>query len=39
MKETGLYRYVYDFSVAYDTIAVDEILDIHQYLIKKSKIR
>ena len=35
MKKTGLNGYVYDFSVDYDAIAVDEILDIHKYLMKK----
>ena len=35
MKKTELNGYVYDFSVDYDAIAVDEILDIHSYLIKK----
>ena len=29
MKKTGLNGYVYDFSVDYDAIAVDDILDIH----------
>ena len=29
MKKTGLDGYVYDFSVDYDVIAVDDILDIH----------
>ena len=28
MKKTGFYGYVYDFSVAYDAIAVDDLLDI-----------
>ena len=27
---------VYDFSVDYDAIAVDDILDIHKYLMKKN---
>ena len=36
MKMTGLNGYVYDFSVDYDTIAVDDILDIHKYLIEKN---
>ena len=36
MKKTGLYGYVYDFSVNYDTIVVDDILDIHKYLMKKN---
>ena len=35
MKKTGLNGYVNDFSVDYDAIAVDEILDIHKYLMKK----
>ena len=35
MKKTGLNRYVCDFSVDYDAIAVDDILDIHKYLMKK----
>ena len=35
MKKTGLNGYVYDFSVDYDAIAVDDILDIHNYLMKK----
>ena len=29
MKKTELNGYVYDFSVNYDAIAVDDILDIH----------
>ena len=36
MKKTGLYGHVYDFSVDYDASAVDDILDIHEYLIKKN---
>ena len=35
MKNTGLNGYVYDFSVDYDAIAVNDILDIHKYLIKR----
>ena len=38
MKKTGLNGYVYDFSVDYDAIAVDDILDIHKYLMKKNDI-
>ena len=38
MRNTGLNVYVYDFSVDYDAIAVDHILDIHNYLIKKNDI-
>ena len=36
MKKTGLNGYVYDFSVDYDAIAVDDILGIHKYLMKKN---
>ena len=39
MKKTGLNGYVYDFSVDYDAIAVNDILDIHKYLIKKHNIK
>ena len=35
MKKTGFKGYVYDFSVDYDAIVVDNILDIHTYLMKK----
>ena len=35
MKKTGLNGYVYDFSVDYDAIAIDDILDIHRYLMEK----
>ena len=38
MKQTRLNRYVYDFSVDYDAISVDDILDIHKYLMKKNNI-
>ena len=36
MKKTGSNSYVYDFSVDYDAASVDDILDIHKYLLKKS---
>ena len=36
MKKTGLNYYVYDFSAYYDVIAVDDILDIQKYLMKKN---
>ena len=36
MKRTGLNEYVYDFRVDYDAIANDDILDIHNYLMKKN---
>ena len=35
MKRTGFNDYVYDFSVDYGAIAVNDILDIHKYLMKK----
>ena len=38
MRKTGLYGYVYDFSVDYDAIAVDNLEDIHKYLTKKNGI-
>ena len=37
MKQTGFNGYIYDFSIAYDGIDVDDILDIHKYLMKKKK--
>ena len=39
MRNAGLYEYVYDFSVDYNTIAVDDILDIHKYLREKNNIK
>ena len=38
MKDIGLNGYVYDFSVDYDVIVVDDILNIHKYLMKKNNI-
>ena len=35
-KKTGLNGYVYDFGVDYKTVAVDDILDVHKYLMKKN---
>ena len=35
MKRTELNGYVYDFSVDYDAADVDDIKDIHKYLMKK----
>ena len=35
MKKTGFNGYVYDFSVYYDYTDVDDIKDIHKYLMKK----
>ena len=39
MKKTGLNGYVFDFSVDYDAIAVDDILDIYKYLMEKNNIK
>ena len=36
IKKTGLNGYVYDFSVDYDATSVDDIKDIHKYLMKKN---
>ena len=35
MKKTGFNGYVYYFSVDYDATDVDNIVDIHKYLMKK----
>ena len=35
MKKTVLTRYVYDFSVGYNTVTVDDVKDVHNYLMKK----
>ena len=35
MKKTGFNGDIYDFSVDYDEINVDDTLDIHKYLMKK----
>ena len=37
-KTTGFNGYVYDFSVGYDDIKVDNIKYIHKYLMKKNNI-
>ena len=36
MKKTGFTGYVYDFRADYNAIAVDNIKDIHNYLMKKN---
>ena len=36
MKQTRLNGYVYDFSVDYKSINVDDVLDIHKYLMEKN---
>ena len=38
MKKTGFNGYVYDFSVDYDAVVVDDILDIHKHLMKKNNV-
>ena len=35
MKKTGFNGYVYDFSVGYYATDVNDILEIHKYLMKK----
>ena len=34
-KKAGFNGYVYDFSVDYDATSVDDIKNIHKYLMKK----
>ena len=38
MKKTGFNGYIYDFSVDYNAIDIDNIKDIHKYLMKKNGI-
>ena len=38
MKKTGLTGYIYDFSADYGSTDVDDIKDIHKYLMKKNDI-
>ena len=38
MKKTGLTGYVYDFSADYNAATLDDIKEIHKYLMKKSNI-
>ena len=38
LKKTGFNGYVCDFSVDYEATDVDDILDIHKYLMKKNGI-
>ena len=35
MKKTGFTGYVYHFSANYNIVTVDDIKDIHKYLMKK----
>ena len=39
MKKTGFNGYIYNFSVGYDSIDVDNIKCIHKYLMKKNRIK
>ena len=36
MKKTRLNGYIYNFSVDYDTILINDVLDIDKYLMKKN---
>ena len=38
MKKTGFTDYVYDFSADYNIVTLDDIKDIHNYLMKKKMI-
>ena len=38
MKRTGFTGYIYDFSVGYGDIGVDDIKNIHNYLMEKNNI-
>ena len=38
MKKTGFNGYVCDFGIDYDATDIDDIRDIHKYLMKKNKI-
>ena len=38
IKKTGPAGYVYDFSFDYDAITVDDVKDIHKFLMKKNDI-
>ena len=38
MKKTGFNGYVYDLNFDYDATDVDDILDIHKYLIERNNI-
>ena len=38
LKKTWFNGYIYDFSVDYDSVTVDDILDIHKHLMKKNDI-
>ena len=38
MKKIGFNGYIYDFSVDYNLIDIDDTKDIHKYLMKKNNI-
>ena len=38
MRKSSFTCYVHDFSVRYDAIGVDDIKDIHKYLMKRNNI-
>ena len=38
INKTGLNGYFYDFSVDYNAVAVDDMLDIHKHLMKKNNV-
>ena len=38
MKKSGFNGYIYEFSVDYNSIDVDDIKNIHKYLMKKNDI-
>ena len=38
MKKAGFNGYIYDFSIDFDAIDVDDILNIHKYLMRKNDI-
>ena len=39
MKKVGLYGSVFDFSIDYRITVVDDILDIHKYLMERNNIK
>ena len=38
MNKTGFAGYVYDFSADYNAVTLDDIKDMHKYLMKKNDI-
>ena len=39
MNKTGLYEYLYDILIDYDSIDVGDILDIQKYLMIKNSVK